>query len=268
MSKRISWLTDVLRTCYDEQAVHFDQTRKKQRPELPWIADHVSKSLHIRNKRQTTDTPKDHFTVLDVGCGTGRLYESLEIVAPSPLAYTGIDFAPGMIGVAKKKYPAATRKVADMLAYMHDLSQESVDLIVGVASVQHLFPLHERELFFAHAYRILRRWWSCLLTNRSYSRWFLRRYRLPQLHALGDSLLLPQRKRNDLLISRKDPQYATNHKQYERYYHLFTLTELQQLSLVAGFVIDELAYMQQDGSIGTDRKKARNTVLALRKDVR
>lgn len=141
-------------------------------------------------------------------------------------------------------------------------------MVVGVASVQHLFPARERQLFFAELYRVLRRGGVCLLTNRSYSKRFLRSYRWQQLQALADSLVMSQRKRNDLLITRKDPNYETTKKRYNRYYHLFTLHELKQLSLSTGFIIDELAYMQQDGKLGDDRSRARNTLLAVRKDVK
>jgi len=267
MSKRAASIPDVLRTCYDEQAEHFDQTRKKQRPELPRIAAHVRTYLSWSSDWQTASEETPTLSVLDVGCGSGRLFEPLHIVLPTDTVYTGIDFAPGMIATAKKKYPEANRKVADMLEYITNLPQESVDLIVGVASIQHLFPARDRQLFFSHIYRALKWRGLCLLTNRSYSSRFIRKYRLQQLQASADSVFLAQRKRNDLLISRKDPNYAQNKKKYERYYHLFTLRELKELSLLSGFVVEELTYMQQDGTTGDDRKQARNSLLAIRKDI-
>lgn len=50
-------------------------------------------------------------TVLDAGCGYGRMSELF-----SPELYTGIDFSPDFIAMAKKKYPAYEFRVENLKA--------------------------------------------------------------------------------------------------------------------------------------------------------
>lgn len=46
------------------------------------------------------------------------------------MSYTGIDFAPGMIREAQKTAPQATRRVGDMVTYIQEKEQESIDLLL------------------------------------------------------------------------------------------------------------------------------------------
>ena len=71
--------------------------------------------------------------------------------------------------------------------------------------------------------------------------------------------------RNDVIIPRKDHTDPTH--QWSRYYHLFTLYELQQLARHAGFVIRQCTYVAQDGSLTNNRRNARNSFLVLQKEV-
>lgn len=53
--------------------------------------------------------------------------------------------------------PQADRRVGDFISFVHDSAQESLDCILGVASVQHIKGKRQRALFFADAYKALAR---------------------------------------------------------------------------------------------------------------
>lgn len=142
--------TARLTECYDEQALHFSHTRKKHRPEIAYIYEFIK---NYRTQKQPSSSP----TLLEVGCGAGRGYEALRDVLPEAISYTGIDIAPGMIRLAKKSFATAQRKVAEMQSYLKNIQPETLDMLIGIASVQHLFSPKERSLFFAHAYQALQR---------------------------------------------------------------------------------------------------------------
>jgi hypothetical protein len=104
-----------------------------------------------------------------------------------------------------------------------------------------------------------------ILTNWAYSERFLKKYRKQIATTLPTMLLDHELVRNDVLIPRKDHKDPTQH--HTRYYHLFTLYELQQLARQAGFLVRVCSYVAQDGSLSNDRKNARNSFLVLQKEI-
>lgn len=52
-------------------------------------------------------------TVLELGCSSGYYYEALEYLLKRSLTFTGVDYSPHMIAMAKEFYPAATFIEAD-----------------------------------------------------------------------------------------------------------------------------------------------------------
>lgn len=246
-------LQEELSRCYTEQANHFVQTRKKSWPE--WEI--------IRKALATYDGVAPH--VVDLGVWGGRSIEVVRQVFPT-YTYVGVDLAPGMIDEAKKSYPTEQREVAEMIAYLQWLPQESVDIVLGVASFQHLASPRERALLFAELYRVLRRWGMLIAVNRSFSEWFWKQYRKAYLGSAHRLLRDRYWCRNDCLIPWKDPAYEHNWRLYQRYYHLFTLTELRDLASCHGFVVRELGYVCQDGGMGADWRASRNSLLVAEKN--
>jgi ubiquinone/menaquinone biosynthesis C-methylase UbiE len=72
--------------------------------------------------------------VLDVGCGTGRLLEKARAIWPAA-RLLGVDPAPGMIEVARRRIPKATMDVAGAEAL--PLPDASVDLVLTCLSLHH-----------------------------------------------------------------------------------------------------------------------------------
>lgn len=246
---------EELKACYDHHAKHFVETRKKKWPEIEYVKQVI----------QNTDWWKESSTFVEIGCGWGRLYTALESVLPKKVNYTWVDFADWMIQEAKKEAPKATWIVDDMVDYIRAQSQESIDCLLWIASVQHIKWSKNRALFFADAYRALNRWGMMILTNWSYSDWFLKKYRKQIALNIPKMIIDREWVWNDVMVPRKDHTQAT--EQYLRYYHLFTLYELHQLAVQSWFVIRELVYVAQDGTLTTDWKQSRNSFFVVQKEI-
>lgn len=272
MSK--NFLTQQLRDGYSAQAEHFDHTRKKNWPEIEYIKTHFQ-SISKRKKSPI---------ILELGCGSGRLYPHLQKIFKK-FKYIGNDIAPGMITHAQKLHKGniqdldkiknismrmkTQRIIGDMLQMLQALPDNSVDHIVSIASLQHLMTSQERQLLWIHSYRVLTYGWYMISVNWSYSKWFLHQYRKQQLQTLFKIVFLGKKQeRNDLLIPRKHPQRQKNGKIRQRHYHLFTIHELRQLSKISSFVVKQLGYILQDGSFNEKNWQAsRNSLLIIKKDI-
>lgn len=86
-------------------------------------------------------------TLVDLGCGTGRLLKKLQ--AENRFQLTGVDFAPGMIDIARQQTTAAL-SLADIEATR--LPANSFDIAISNAAIQWC----RLELAFREAFRILK----------------------------------------------------------------------------------------------------------------
>jgi 2-polyprenyl-3-methyl-5-hydroxy-6-metoxy-1,4-benzoquinol methylase len=115
----------IVKNNYQEIAADFDSTRKKYTwPEL--------------NKIVSATT--DGMSVLDVGCGNGRLLESF---VGKKINYLGVDASSNLIELAKKNYPDHKFLVCDILNLDNLKSQN--DLVCSIAVIHHL-PSFELRL--------------------------------------------------------------------------------------------------------------------------
>jgi len=171
-----------------------------------------------------------------------------------------------MIQTAKEVYPDATFLHQDMISHLQDLEQQSIDIILCLASFHHLTNKHDRLLALHNMYRSLSYGGIAILINRSFSDRFLKKYYPSLIKACWKSIItLGQRKRNDLLIPRKDPQYQDNKKTYDRYYHMFSLSELRNLLRTSDFSVIKSTYIDQQGQETDSWKDSRNSILILQK---
>jgi len=77
--------------CYSDQAEHFGQTREKAWPEFTYIMQAVE--LFQSDNLTSTGGLKE-CKVVDLGCGTGRIYSFLQANEFLRISYTGVDIAP------------------------------------------------------------------------------------------------------------------------------------------------------------------------------
>ncbi|MEK7164778.1 MAG: class I SAM-dependent methyltransferase [Patescibacteria group bacterium] len=93
---------------------------------------------------------KSDVSVLDIGCGTGRVRQAL----PADLDYTGLDNSPELLEVARRKY--ANNKFVQADARDLPLPDNSFDVVLLIATVHHFFAQADRLKVLQEARRVLK----------------------------------------------------------------------------------------------------------------
>lgn len=135
---------------YDNFASTFSKSRKNLKwPEIDYIKDFL----------QTYFGEKEP-SILDVGCGNGRLLES---ISPTKNKYLGIDESKNMIEEAKKLHEWYSFETLDMNAL--DQVEKKFDVILFIASFHHLASERERILVLEKTKKILEDGGVIIMTN-------------------------------------------------------------------------------------------------------
>lgn len=240
---------------YDQESSKYASTRKKLRPEAHLFIDEIKKIA------------KDSITILELWCGSGRLLEQINTLTDKKIDYIWVDISEGLLDEAKKiktaKNITTTFIKSDMLSFLKDQKQESLDCIIAIASVQHLASKKTRILFSKYSYRALVYGGHFIMSNRSFSLRFVKKYRKALIENTRN-ILFPQRpyERNSLLLPRK-----TKQKTFKRFYHIFTKAELREISEQWGFLITTLDYVNKEWELISDRKHATNTIVIWEKTI-
>jgi len=107
--------------------------------------------------------------LLDLGCGTGRLFHAIKDRLPGISSFIGVDASEGMVKEAEKWNPEANMaflkdEMGEFIARQGDATYHGVSLL---ASFHHVFEKEEQERILSHAYRILEKdgvlfitWWN------------------------------------------------------------------------------------------------------------
>lgn len=184
--------------------------------------DYAQISAEFSKTRQNLDWPeiyhfKKYFksgqTILDLGCGNGRLLNSLQ---DFQLNYFGLDNSPELLNFAKVLHPELADKF--ICAEMFDLpySDNQFDVIVCLATFHHLPNLELRQKALAEMHRVLKPQGLVLMTN-----WCIWQKLFWQNFFNNFSLKSTW---NDFFIPWKLEGQTIN-----RYYHGFTKSELNKL---------------------------------------
>ncbi len=210
MDKKTSdHLLKLVKNSYSQIAEDFSLTRQKPVwPELVKIVKNIDDSLV-------------HKTVLDVGCGNGRL---AELFINRNISYTGVDNCANLLHLAKNKYQAEAFTEGDIL----ELSQvpgHSFDYVFCVAVLHHLpgFRLRLEALkqlkskVKPDGTIVLTVWnlWSQTKFRRLIAKFFL--LKLLKKHRMDFG---------DIIFNWGGPVEG---QKTERYYHAFTNRELKKL---------------------------------------
>lgn len=126
---------------FDKQAADYDAKNTVYYSKYPKIScfDVVERLTNVRYK-----------SLLDVGCGTGFLFEQLQRVKAAD--YYGLDLSPEMLKAARTKFGSAvsfTAGSSDALPF----SDNSFDVVTCVQSFHH-YPYPEKAM--SEAYRVLK----------------------------------------------------------------------------------------------------------------
>jgi len=203
-------LLKIVHDNYRDIAAQFDVTRKKYIwPELAKVLSGL----------------KDGDSLLDVGCGNGRLIENL---GNNNISYLGVDNSEELIKLAKINYPEQNFKVLDILK-LETLTQK-FDLVISVAVLHHL-PSQELRLEALKKLKsvttpggqIIFSVWK-LWSNKKYKKYLWQniwqKLTFKSNLDFGD-LLFPWKNNRGEAVS-------------ERYYHAFTKRGLKRLLNLAG----------------------------------
>ncbi len=206
---------------YDKISDQFAQTRKFLWDELKPLADYA----------------KPGSRVLDLGCGTGRLYQLFEKFQPmqsldsqgmdiEQILYTGVDNSVAQITVARKQYPATTFDVGEMTALSYD--DNSFDVIYAIASFHHLADKETRIKALKEMQRVLVAGGILVMTNWNLTgEWGVQKVAKGYYQDVGDgNYIVPWKNSNGVVIG-------------ERFYHSFGKEEMTALLEGVGFILQE-----------------------------
>ncbi len=255
--KNIMDITQQLKNFYNSQAQNFSVSRQKHWPDFDIILQYI--------KDYIISTGKTKLKILELGCGDGRFYRFLKKNLDIEFEYIGVDISDWLIQIARSYSPNTNFIVADMVDYLTDFPSQAMDIVVSIASFQHIPRYYQRLFVLKNIYRILVYEWLNISLNWSFSRWFVRKYWKQLIVSMLKFVFsFWYRKWNDLSIPWKDTK---SWKIYKRYYHIFLLSELEKLFKMAWFVIIAKGYIWKSWSFETRWHNARNTLIVGKKDV-
>ena len=245
-------IKDNLQSFYDNEAKKYAETRKKF-----W---------HEENAILGVITPlfknNDRVRILEFGCWSGRFASLLSKNFGWKFDYVWIDLSEELLSYASKDNPNLTFFQWDITKLIKNFEQESFDLIVWTSSFQHIPTLKERSFLMKNFYRLLDYDWILLMTNRSLSSWFIRKNRQIVLKSrLKSWLKFNKDKARDIMV----PWTDSNGMVYERFYHFFSLKELEKLAIFSGLTIKTNKYINENWEFTDNEKLSRSSLFVAKK---
>jgi ubiquinone/menaquinone biosynthesis C-methylase UbiE len=242
-------ITQSLQSIYNTHAKHFSQTRKKHRPEMDHIIEYIN------------TLPQKTLTIIELWCGDGRLYQYLTTQTKKTIKYTGVDIADKLLDIGKKAYSDAHFVHTDMLDFIQKGKQESVDIIVSVAAFHHLTTRKDRLIVLKNIYRLLKYDGSYIMTNRALSQRFAKKYWKSLYTSITKRIIsIGQKDRRDV--------YIPWSRQWDRYYHIFSKKQIENLSKQSGFTMKQNCYILANGTLSQEQKNARNIFTITQKSIK
>lgn len=185
----------------------FASTFAKSRKNLRWQELDTIISDIIQN---------NYKNILDIGCGSGRFLDFFLKQTNTIINYTGIDNSKNMIMEAKKQFPNHNFMVSEMESINTSQFKKSFDAIIFLASFHHLNTLEKRIQTLKNIHSILSENGKIYMTN-----WNLREQEKYQ-----SSEFAPW-------------EFYIKIGEFERYYHSFSLQELENIFLQTEYNIEK-----------------------------
>lgn len=244
-----------LKSFYNQEAKKYTQTRTKHRNDAEKIINTIQ------------NYPKKEIKLIEVGCWSWRLLQHLEHIINKKITYIGVDISENLLEEAKKiptkQHITSSFVCKDMISYLRECKQESVDIIVGIASFQHLINKKERFLAAKYMYRNLVYEGIIIMTNRSFSLRMIKKHRKTLRESFRKKLFYRNKNEwNNLMIPRK-----TDHNIHRRFYHIFTKKELKEVFLQSWFVIQDLSFLTKEWKDTNTWQNSSNTMIIAKKTI-
>jgi len=241
-----------LKDFYNKEADKYYYTRNKHRPDGQIILNEIKK------------INKKNISILEFWCWWWRLIKFLnKNLENTKINYIWIDISDILLELAKKDSPTNIFICDDITNYTKKLRQESIDIIVWIASFQHIPSYKERLYLFKNFYKTLKYNWIIIITNRSISNRFIKKHLKVVIKSLIKTIYtiwLHQFRNLEIPWKSKD-------KLYKRYYHMFWTNELSSLWRASWFKIEKLTYLDKNWHETKSRKKSNNTLFIWKKDI-
>ena len=208
-------IINKVKSAYDKIADKFSQTRTYNWPSVNHLIDYIS--------------PED--SVLDLGCGNGRLYQ---LLTDKSIVYTGFDISKELIEIARTNYG----KLPNVEFIIGDMSQalpfgnNFFNTTYMIASFHHLPKREDRINLLQELKRVSKNGAHIIMTN-----WNLAHPRFQKRYNLDLT-------KKDFDIPWKD---NTGKVMKQRYYHLFDKEELESLFDETGLEIIDQYYIGRGG---------------------
>ncbi|NUJ97543.1 class I SAM-dependent methyltransferase [Candidatus Gracilibacteria bacterium] len=217
---------------YNNFAKTFSASRKNMKwEEIEYFIQYLLKNGDIEDKR-----------ILDVGCGNGRLLGELkkyfEIKGEN---YLGIDLSEELLKEAKSFFPGYNFLVSNMLD-VKELKNEKVDIIFFIASFHHLDSFEKRKNVLLEVSKLLTENGIIFMTN-----WDLQ-----------SPLNTEKYQKSEILGTENEfgsKDFSIKIGKYQRFYHSFSLLELEKLFTETGFFIEENRLFENERNIISIIKK-------------
>lgn len=170
-------------------------------------------------------------TVLDLGCGNGRL---IKVLKKYKIKYFGLDISEKLIEIAKKQYPKYKFEVGDILSLPY--SDNFFDKVFAIRIFHHIPSEDFRLQALKEIKRVLKPKGLLILTV--WNVWGSK-YKINLLRVLKYSILKIVRKSK---LDFKDafiPWWKVG-EEVKRYFHFFTKGELKKIVQKGGFWVEKI----------------------------
>ena len=191
---------------------------------------------------------RPNLKVLDLGCGTGRLYHLFAKFQDS-LDYVGVDQSDGQLAQSRKEFPNNKYVQAEMTKL--PFADASFDMIFCIATFHHLPDEETRKKSLSEMNRILKTGGRIFMTN-----WNLYSDSVHKTVEKGKW----SEQEGEFVVPWMNPEGKVLG---ERYYYGFMLEYLQNIFADAGFEVEK-NYFSKKGEV-SDVKKGNNIVSILLK---
>jgi len=213
-------ILDIVRRNYGEIAEHYNETRKKHFSSL-W--DELKKIC---------DSVEDWQSVLDVGCGNGRL---LELFKDRKVNYLGIDSSKELIGFAKKRFPGY-KFIEGNILDLGEAKEINFDYAFSIAVLHHLPGEELRVQALRQLKNKVKKDGRIVITV--WAMWSQEKYRKKIIKFILLKLIGKNKMDiGDILFDWKNSQGETVSK---RYYHAFRKSELKRIARKAGLKVEKI----------------------------
>lgn len=237
-----------LKNFYNIESKKYYETRKKVRNDWNIILQELK------------NYPKKKIKILEFWCWSGRLISYLnQNLKWKIIEYEWIDISEKLLEYAKKDNKDNIFICDNIVEYIEKAKQESFDFIIWIASFQHIKTKKERFFLMNQFYNKLKYWGELIMTNRSFSKRFIRKYSKEIISAILKSSYTSNM-RNDIDIPRTN-KWIT----HKRYYHIFTKKELKNLTKISWFKCT-LTFLDKKWQIINNWKNSNNTFVIWKKE--